>query len=94
MVNADDFFVFSPCRTEGSYQAVLRKPTELDLKKLAGRLRAKGLNAIFSDDYLLVVFDEQHFSVFPNGKILSKGAPTVDTFKKLALLVYDLATRE
>ena len=93
MVTAEDFFVFSPCRTEGSYQAVLRKQASIDLKALLSRLHAKGFDVVMSDDYLLVMYEEHYFSVFPNGKVLSRGAPTQDTFKKFALLVYQLSLK-
>ncbi|HLC45795.1 MAG TPA: hypothetical protein VJI67_02895 [archaeon] len=90
MDSFDKYFVFKPCKSEGTLKASCRSNVLIDFEKTAKALQREGFEVLNVEPYLLVSLNGVHFSVFPRGAIVAKNSFDRQAFEEFAARVYEL----
>ena len=65
-------YIFKPCKTAASYEAIPKKQIKLDLDECEEKLKNWGYEVVCNAKVILIVKEEHEVSIYPTGMMVIK----------------------
>lgn len=65
-------YIFKPCKTTASYEAIPKKQIKLNLNDCEEKLRNHGYDVVCNAKVMLIVKKEHEISIYPTGVMIIK----------------------